>query len=264
MNRDIKAILFDLDDTLMVEMACERASFLTACELAEKRRKVDVEELYDAIFRRARELWEGSKDFQFCEKIGFAFFEGLWSTFEGNAPAMKRLRRWAPTYRRKAWRLALKDAGVEDDALADALSERYQRERRKRHVLFDETLGALEDLRADYRLGILTNGAEDIQRSKIDGAGLSEYFDTIVITGALGVGKPHPRSYMAALEALSAGPAETAMVGNNLERDIQGAKKAGLFTVWLNRGDAVRHDNIRPDVEIRHLTDIREALTPVE
>jgi len=259
-DRKITTIFFDLDDTLMVEMASEEAAFLAACATAQTRRGVEPARLYQAVARRAEELWRASGAYDYGERIGFAWWEGMWSTFEGRAPELKTLREWRPTYHHESWRLALADLGVDDPALADELSDIYKRERMKRHVVFDETEEVLEDLRRDFRLAMLTNGAEDIQQKKIDGSGLAHYFEEILITGALGIGKPHPRPFQTLFERMGVTSRETAMVGDSLSSDVRGALNAGALAVWLNRDGSPAHEEFAPDIEIRNLTELRAAL----
>ena len=260
MKRETTTIIFDLDDTLMVEMASEEAAFLAACGPARERHGVDPERLYKAVRARAGELWQAFEAHPFCRRIGFASWEGLWSSFEGGAPEMKLLREWGPTYHHEAWSRALADVGVEDEAFVVELSERYKQERIKRHVNFEETEAVLEDLRKDFRLGMLTNGAEDIQQKKIAGSGLAPFFDAIVITGAIGIGKPAPRAFDVILNQLGVTAAETVMVGNSLSSDVRGAINAGLSSVWLNRDGSWAEEGITPDIEIANLIELRTAL----
>ena len=202
MGRNIEAILFDLDDTLMAEMASELAAFRAAGELARQRHDVDPDALSRAAFRHAETLWHESGEHDYCRNIGFAPWEGLWSTFESDRPEMQRLRDWAPAYRHAVWARALAESGVEDDTLADEISERYRQERATRHELFPDTLPAIESLSGDFRLAILTNGAVDVQRRKLAGVGIESSFDAVVITGGLGVGKPDPHPFEVTLERL--------------------------------------------------------------
>ena len=260
MAAGISAILFDLDDTLMVEMASEAEAFLAACGLARERFGVDAETLHRAVRARARELWRGFEAFPYCERIGFASWEGLWARYEGPGPEMARLRAWAPTYQHEAWARGLADVGIGDGEFADVLSGRYQEERWQRHVVFDETVSALEDLQGDFRLAILTNGAREVQESKIAGSGLGGYFDAIVISGAVGAGKPGRRVFEITLDRLGVSAAAAAMVGNSLSSDVQGALHAGVMAVWLNRDGSWAEEGITPDVEISLLTELRGAL----
>ena len=256
----ISAILFDLDDTLMPEMAPEEESFLAACALVQERGG-DPKQLYAAVDRHASAAWEAFEANPFCECIGMAWWEGLWATFEGRDLNYKLLRDWAPTYRRQAWTQALADVGIDDEDLALRLSSRYQEERAWRHVPYPDAAEVLEDLRSDSKLGMLTNGASDVQWTKLDGSGLRPYFDEVLVTGDIGVGKPDPKPFEVLLGRLGVEAKEAAMVGNSLTSDVQGALNAGVKSIWLNLDGSWAVDGITPDVEIRSLGEIREAIS---
>ena len=190
-----KTILFDLDDTLMAEMQPEEDSFRAACAFAADRCGVDADAFRSAIERRAEELWAGFEPCRYADFIGMAWWEALWATFEGEAEQLAELREWAPGYRRQAWSRALADVGVDDEALAGEIGATYQRERAMRHNPYDDAAEVLDDLRRDFQLGMLTNGAPDVQRTKIAGSGLARYFDEILVTGDIGIGKPDPKPF---------------------------------------------------------------------
>jgi putative hydrolase of the HAD superfamily len=90
-----------------------------------------------------------------------------------------------------------------------------------------------------------------LQREKIRGAKLAQYFDAILISGEVGIGKPDTRLFMLALEALETSPAEAVMVGDSLARDILGAQHAGLKGIWLNRSGSDPTDQVTPDSRLR-------------
>jgi putative hydrolase of the HAD superfamily len=148
---------------------------------------------------------------------------------------MRELRAWAPEYRRESWRLALADQGIDDPALAEELGEAFAAERRRRHEAHADAAPALEALRATHSLGLLTNGAPCLQREKLAASGLEHYFDVVVVSGDLGVAKPDAAAFRHALDLLGARPADATMIGDSLDRDIEGALAAGLRAVWLNR-----------------------------
>lgn len=260
MGRRITTVFFDLDDTLMEEMASETAAFGVACAEAGARCGVDPERLYRAVAAQAEALWRASGAHEFGERIGFVWWEGMWSNFEGRAPELAALRAWGPTYQREVWRRGLADLGVDDAALADELRALYQRERMGRHVNFPETEGALADLQRDFRLALLTNGAEDIQQKKLDGSGLAGFFEEILISGEIGVGKPDALPFEVLFGRLGVTAAETAMVGNSLSSDVQGALNAGALAIWLNRDGSWAEEGIEPEVEIQTLRQLRGAL----
>ena len=67
--------------------------------------------------------------------------------------------------------------------------------------------------------------------------GIATYFDTIIGSVHVGFKKPMPEIFQMALTALSVGPDQAIMVGDNWEDDVEGAKKAGIRGIHLNRAD---------------------------
>ena len=256
----IRSILFDLDDTLVVEGAAADAAFLATCKRAHEKHGINPEALHQAVRYHAGELWRASTTITYCRAIGISSWEGLWARFLGSDPNLKRLRAWAPTYRREAWFRALADHGVSDLSFAEELSATFLLERRARHTLFSDVEDSLTNLRKVYRLALVTNGAPDLQREKIQGTNLARYFDTILISGEVGVGKPDCRIFGLALDALAASPSETVMVGDSLTRDILGAQWTGLKGVWLNRLRNDAGNQVTPDVQITSLNQLHERL----
>jgi putative hydrolase of the HAD superfamily len=125
--------------------------------------------------------------------------------------------------------------------------------------LFPESRDTLERLRAEGApLGLVTNGDAAQQRYKIEREGLARYFDVIVIEGEFGAGKPDAAVYRHALDALGARPADTCMVGDNLEFDVEGARRTGITSVWIDRAGAGLPPGhpVRPDHVIASLTDL--------
>ena len=256
----IRSILFDLDDTLVVEGASADAAFSATCECAHEKYGIDPETLHQSVRYHARELWRASATITYCRAIGISSWEGLWARFLGNHPNLKKLRTWAPIYRREAWFRALIDHGVKDLSFAERLSDVFPSERRERHVVFSDVEDSLTNLRENYRLALLTNGAPDLQREKIQGANLARFFDAILISGEVGIGKPDCRIFKIALDALAVSPSEAVMVGDSLARDILGAQRVGLKAVWLNRSGNDATNQVTPDVQIENLSQIHELL----
>lgn len=95
----------------------------------------------------------------------------------------------------------------------------------------------VEELRRDYRVGLLTDGPYRAQHSKLEVLGWTDVFDAVVITGTLPAGKPDPRAFAALLDELDAEPATTAYVGDYPEADVVGAKAAGLTAIQVVSDD---------------------------
>ncbi|NKB65834.1 MAG: HAD-IA family hydrolase [Candidatus Latescibacteria bacterium] len=82
------------------------------------------------------------------------------------------------------------------------------------------------------RLGLVTNGRVNSQQPKIDGLGLGDYFDAVLISEAEGVSKPAAEIFLRALQRLDATAEETVMVGDNPSADIAGAQACGMKAIW--------------------------------
>ena len=256
----IRSILFDLDDTLVIEGASADAAFLTTCKRAHEKYGIDPEALHQTVRYHARQLWRASKTITYCRAIGISSWEGLWARFLGSDPNLKRLHTWAPTYRREAWSRALADHGISDLPFAEQLATVFFSERRARHIVFSDVEGNLTNLKEVYQLALVTNGAPDLQREKVQKTNLAQYFDDILISGEIGIGKPDRRIFVIALERLATSSSETVMVGDSLTRDILGAQHLGLKGIWLNRSGDDAASQITPDAQITSLSQIHDLL----
>ncbi|MDE0010542.1 MAG: HAD family hydrolase [Candidatus Poribacteria bacterium] len=256
----IRSILFDLDDTLAIEGASANAAFLATCAHAHKTYDINSKALHQAVRYHAGALWRASATITYCRAIGISSWEGLWARFLGNDPNLKRLRRWAPVYRRETWFRALADYDVQDLTFAEQLSAIFMSERRTRHIVFPDVEDNLTTLQKTYQLALVTNGAPDLQREKIQGARLGQYFDEILISGEVGIGKPDSRIFKLALDTLAASPSEAVMVGDSLDRDILGAQRAGIKGIWMNRSGNKANDQVTPDVQVTSLSQLHGLL----
>jgi putative hydrolase of the HAD superfamily len=253
------ALLFDLDETLMVEEPAAEAAFLASAQFAAGR-GVDPATLALEARSWARELWYSSPTHGYCMRVGISSWEGLWCRFEGDRAEVRALREWSPTYRIETWRLALLDQGVEDPVLAEELAGRFVTERRARHEVFGDVAAVLGGLAESHRLALLTNGASCLQREKLSASGLSEYFEVVLVSSDLGTAKPDPALFEHALDLLDADPRQTFMVGDSIAKDVEGALVAGIGAVWVNRARREPPAD-RPDiVQVTTLSDLPRTL----
>jgi putative hydrolase of the HAD superfamily len=252
----IRAIFFDLDDTLLWDQKSVEEAFLATCKVAEERFGVDVYELEEAVREAARQLYSSYETFEFTQMIGINPFEGLWGNFLDGNEDFKKLKSIVPSYRQEAWTLGLKKLGVEDPDFGAELGERFPQERRKAPVVYEDTFEVLDKLKDHYQLLLLTNGSPDLQHTKLSlTPELIPYFDHIVISGDFGKGKPDPSIFEHAQSRLSLQKEEVMMVGDNVMTDILGANRAGIKSVWINRHQKERNEVI-PTYEIQHLKEL--------
>ncbi|WP_172193874.1 HAD family hydrolase [Saccharibacillus qingshengii] len=259
-NNEVKAVIFDLDDTLLWDERSVKESFVAASEEAARRTGIDANALEAAVRERARDLYATYETFPFTQMIGISPFEGLWANFDkGEQPEFRKLQEIAPVYRKEAWRLGLADLGIEDEELAVELSALFASERRKRPLVYEETYEVLDELKGQVKLLLLTNGCPSLQQEKLDGVPqLVPYFDHIVISGTFGKGKPDTSIFYHALDLLGVKPEEALMVGDKQSTDIRGALDTGIPSVWINRGGRSPHSGIVPVYQIDSLRDLPE------
>ncbi len=260
----VETVLFDLDETLIEEEASNDASALAACAIAHRRHGVDTRAMLTALRARCLELWRAGPAVQYCRDIGISSREGLWGAFTGDEPGLRILREWIPAYRIDAWRSALIAVGLDDVSMARELADFFLADRRGRHVVFPESRAVLEALRPEVKLGMITNGASDLQRAKIAGSGLAGYFAAILISGEEGFGKPKPEIFRLAIDRLDVDEASAVMIGDSLARDVVGAAAVGIKSVWVNRTGIKANDTYpAPDAELRDLATLPKLLKTI-
>ena len=89
----IKAVFFDLDDTLLWDQKSVKEAFVATCEVAKEKYGVDVEEFEEAVRKEARELYATYETFEFTQMIGINPFEGLWGNFLDDTDDFRKLAR---------------------------------------------------------------------------------------------------------------------------------------------------------------------------
>lgn len=130
---------------------------------------------------------------------------------------------------------------------------------------FDDVFPLLADLkRAGVRLGVITHGWTVKQAEKLVRLGLVPYLDpkAIFISDQIGISKPNPKLYLTALRDLGLLPGEVMYVGDSPEHDIAPPKSIGMITVWARR--AAKHTlegtSILPDHTVSSFEELRRIL----
>lgn len=250
-----EVVLFDLDDTLVIDQSSSETAFLVTSAIASKKFACDPNQLTQAVWDNAHNLWYGAPTIKYCLSVGIGSWEGLWSHFSGDNHNLQYLSKWTPEYRSQSWFNALSKFGIKDMEFAQHLGDTLIKERRNRHFLFSDVIECLEQLRDRYRLGIITNGSSDHQREKIERTNIAGFFDTIIISEEVGIGKPDLRIFNLALERLAVDPKAVVLIGDSLKRDVQGAQNAGITGIWINRGEIKEEDQkVIPDIQIKSLS----------
>ncbi|MEK6310451.1 MAG: HAD family hydrolase [Curtobacterium sp.] len=204
------AVCFDLDDTLFDHRGAAR----TGARRFLGDLGVDVDE---AVLAE----WSRAEDVQYER----------WRTGEIDFPEQRRER----------LRTVLPPLGIAvptDDAGLDALFGAYLAAYREAWRVFPDVLPLLRSLRdRGYRLGLQTNGSEAQQLDKLTVTGLTDAFDTVCVSERIGVQKPDPRAFALLSEQLGVEPKACLFVGDDPEKDVRGARRAGMRALLVDRAD---------------------------
>ena len=206
-------VLFDLDDTLFDHTATSRAALrATTCGLPFFA-TVDFEPFYQFYSNLLEALHlrvlAGTCSYPEARRLRF---EGLLAQYQPAATA------------------------ADAEQLADAYYVQYPRQRQA----VPGALALLQALRPHYRIGIITNNRTAEQADKLRFLGMTELVDALITSEDVGVPKPDPRIFHAALRKLDARPEETVLVGDNWHADVLGALAVGIRPLWLNRAGTPR------------------------
>ncbi len=226
----IKLVTLDLDDTLW-----DAGPVLARAEARQ----------YDWIVTHAPRI---------AERYSVADLQAYRRTLAAAEPA---LRHDFTVLRHTALSRLLAAEGY-DAAHADAGIATFVRARSEVE-LYPEVDSVLRALGREYRLAALTNGNTDLVH-----AGVAHYFEFSLAPADTGTSKPDPRMFEAA-QTRAAVPAHRMVhVGDEPYDDIEGAHRAGVPAIWVNRHGRAWPDTCRPPrIEIRDLTGLPAALREI-
>ncbi len=209
-----RAILFDLDDTLLVAFGPAQSQWQRViAAYADRLAPLPPAAVIAAIEDSSRELWaDPGRHKHWRHRIVEARRHIVAGAFAG---------------------LAMSGRDAPDGRLSDSIADAYNALHDAELRLFPgahETVDGLKE--CGVRLALITNGAAEPQRAKVVRFALEHRFDHIQIEGEHGFGKPEEQAYTHAMAALGVGPHETWMVGDNLEWEIAAPQRLGIWAIW--------------------------------
>ena len=205
------AILFDLDDTIITG-------------------EVGTEDLWkDLCYRYAKHIKGLTGEILFSE-VNKA---RNWYWDDPERHRIKRLN--LIKARRELVAFAFSKLGIQNEEVSNSLADSFSTQKQELIKLVPGSIDTLSHFRGNGILtAMVTNGASEFQRQKIERFELAKYFDYILVEGEFGAGKPDKSVFLHAVKELGCNPTQAWMVGDDLKRDIIGANEAGIFSVWVD------------------------------
>ena len=203
----IRAVLFDLDDTLFDHRLCAQLAL------------TDLHRAHDAF---------QSCPFDDFERIHAGFLEELHrQVMSGEMPL--------DLARQERFRRMFEAVGVtpDEETVIHAAATYRDGYRRVRQPIAGAArlLGRVKERAL---VGIVSNNLLEEQQYKLRTCQLDPYVDALVVSEEAGVSKPDPYIFELALGRLACDPGEAVMVGDSWPADIVGARAAGIRAIWFN------------------------------
>ncbi|MDZ7954143.1 HAD family hydrolase [Nostoc sp. DedQUE09] len=203
----IKAVFFDLDDTLIDHNTAIRNAASTLFKKIIPNSEYELTLFQEQWISLTRKWY---KQF-FAKQVSF------------QESGRRRLRE------------AFSNYGYQfSDTDADNLLSEYWEDYISKCQLFDDVVKCFAQLEK-YKIGVLTNGQEAQQLKVLKRCGILPVLDVVVTSEAAGFAKPAPQIFQYACAKLGVQQTQSVYVGDNLELDAIAASDAGLIGIWLNR-----------------------------
>ncbi|WP_180271322.1 HAD family hydrolase [Fredinandcohnia onubensis] len=215
--RGYKAILFDLDDTLLNRNEAVDNMFLL---ILEKFYGDDNHLAQNEMLRKFKEY--DSRSYGYGDKT--IVFESLFDEFP-------------PKYR------------IPRNEIQDFWNHYFP----QCFSINQKTIHIVKRIKEHVKVGIITNGTTQRQKAKIMTTHLNNCFDIIIISEEVGLSKPDKRIFELALNKLHVQPETTLFVGDDIEKDIGGCQNANIKGIWFNPHKDKNETEIKPYAEIDSL-----------
>ena len=157
--------------------------------------------------------------------------------------------------RLETFRRTIAAVGSDNRELAAHLNSVYLKYRFADIELYPDVLPLLDSIASRYALGLVSNGNSYPER-----CGLRDRFTFVIFAQNVGVEKPDPVIFQQACREARCSPEQLMHIGDSLATDVEGARRAGAVSVWLNRDRKLNHTGIRPDFEIHSLVELEKLL----
>lgn len=230
------AILFDLDDTII---GCEGGDYI---------------QFWRSSIERFISEFEGLDAGALLDEIE-AVADEFWSDPDRHRSGRLQIRK----ARQEIVIHAAENLNSPNARAATLLANHFHELREGGTVPFEGAIETLQHIR-DRRIptALLTNGASNMQRRKINQHDLEGFFDLVLIEGEFGAGKPDQKVYQHALRELDVVAAETWMIGDNLEWEVRAPQQLGIVGIWHDhlRQGLPKGSEVRPDRIVQRISEL--------
>ncbi|MDR2233268.1 MAG: YjjG family noncanonical pyrimidine nucleotidase [Tannerella sp.] len=153
----------------------------------------------------------------------------------------------------------LRPMGITDRAYILKLNDDFLQRTVNQSRLIPGAIELLDYLRPFYRLFILSNGFREIQSQKLQHAGMTSYFEKIILSEDAKIQKPHKEIFDYALKNTNSRRNESILIGDSYEADIEGAAKSHIDQIWYNP-ENLPYKTVIPTYQVRSLDEIMQFL----
>ena len=145
------------------------------------------------------------------------------------------------------------------------LAEMFRALSRIRLNLYPDVGSVLDQLSRSYRMGVVSDGQSAWALPELRETGIAGYFDPIVVSGDHGFRKPDRRLFDSALSRMGQKPETVVFVGNDIYRDIYGARRVGMKTVFFRSNQGRQEmEGVAPDYIIYRFKELPQAIAFLE
>lgn len=145
------------------------------------------------------------------------------------------------------------------------IAELYRGMSMEKLRLYPGVISTLDKLKKHYSLAIVTDAQSAYAIAELNQAGLLDYFNPIIVSGDYGYRKPERKLFAKAIESLKINANETVYVGNDMYRDIYGARELGIKTVFfVTETGEKSYKDTEADYVIRDFSDLNKAVDFLE
>ena len=231
----IKAILFDLDGTLIKDQEVTDYAFNKVIAILSNYRKINKDNFKETVKSVAKSIWNTSPHHLIDPDIDHDEIEGLWAKYSmGEGLTIETLNGWSNEYRVKTWTEVLNSLEIYEQDLVIRCMDQFIKARQS-YELYSDSKPILKELSKSFKLGLITNGVSTLQRQKVIGSNIGHFFDEIVVSGEVNSHKPDTKIFHHLCKRLKVEPEECVMIGDNPIKDIKAAKTINMSTILINR-----------------------------